>query len=139
MFNLDLEGDISNKEKTMSLNTEAIKAFLIFKGGEIDKTASLKRFSDQMDLFETLGEINQARIASAVGAVFDKWRTAAIRKEALVNFALSELNASIQNYDDLRRGVENYIRDNTGYRGKAIFGIRPGAGFIRWSDWAEKA
>lgn len=122
----------------MSLNTEAIKAFLILKSGEIDKSASIKKFSDQLDLFETLGDINQARIASAVAAVFDKWRSAPIRKEALINFSLSELNASISNYDDLRRGVEDYIKDNTGRQGKMLLGIRPGAGFVRWSDWSEK-
>ncbi len=122
----------------MSLNYNAVKPFVTFKNGEIDKAASIQKFTAQLDLFEILGETNQARIASAVSAVFDRWRNAPIRKEAVVNFSLTELNATIDTYDDLRRGIEEYLRANTGSRGKEIFGIRPGAGYLRWSDWAEK-
>ncbi len=114
-----------------------IKEFVVLNGNKIDKAASIKNFEKQLDVFELLTETNQARIASAVDSVFNKWRQKPIRKEALLSFSLNELCVTIDNYESIHKAVEIFIRSNTGARGKAIFGIRPGAGFIRWCDWSE--
>lgn len=124
----------------MNLNIQAIKAFLVTNNGALDKNATIKKFSQQLELFETLNDINHARIASAVSAVFDKWKGVPINKDGIISFCMAELSATPDTYSDLANGVSEFISSNTGEKGKAIFGLRRGvgSGYIRWIDWTGK-
>lgn len=119
----------------MNLDIDAVKKFIIFNGAKIDKEATIKKFTEKLNLFEAIEDVNKTRIACCIGAVFDNWKSTPIRKDALINFTLKELNVSIETYDNFKSGIEKYLKANTGSKDKELFGIKSGVGFIRWSDW----
>lgn len=112
----------------------AVKLFAIYDNGVLDKAATRAAFNKHLEIFDMLKGTDKARIACAISIVFTKWRGKAIMKDALVNLSLMELKVNPDSFDDMKKGIIEFLRENTGPKGKMLFGIKHGAGFIRWSD-----
>ncbi len=122
------------------VNINALKAYMVVDDNtkQIDYKRSCERLIADLKDYENKQETSEARIASALAAVFDKFKGAQINKDALISFTMQELGASPETYGALSKGLTDYLKSNTGSRG-SLFGVRlgPGGGFFRWIDRPE--
>jgi len=117
-------------------NTEVNAAgiFAVYIDGELDIESSKKKFLHNLNMFDMIKHTNKAKIASCVAAVFDKWKGEAIPKDLVITSALFEIKADLDTIEEYKAGILAFLKKNTGPKGSSLFGIKPGAGYVKWSD-----
>lgn len=108
--------------------------FAVYVNGEIDIEESKKKFVHYLNMFDMIKHTNKAKIASCVHAVFEKWKGEAIPKDLVITSALFEIKADLDTIEEYKNGILAFLKKNTGPKGSALFGIKPGAGYVKWSD-----
>jgi len=104
-----------------------INDYLVVSSGSVDVEATVSNFRSALVKHLAERETEQATIALAVHAVFDKNRGQVISMPALTGLALQELNAQPENFAALTDRVQEYVRDHS--KGDAsLFVIAKGKG-----------
>lgn len=140
------------------LSFAVLTAFVVRDdAGALDFDATMKKFASRITEYEAAVSMESDQIGAAVHAVFDKYPGLSIPMDAVVNFALPDLNPTPDNHAILKERVKQYIRDNADHpeikdeETKAVitaaepdrtrdFAINKGkgGGVKRWADHAEK-
>jgi hypothetical protein len=119
--------------KNVEVNSAGV--FAVYVNGELDIEQSTKKFVHCLNMFDMIKHTNKAKIASCVAVIFDKWRGQAIPKDLVVTSALFEIKADLDTIEEYKAGILSYLKNNTGPKDSALFGIKPGAGYIKWSHY----
>ena len=110
--------------------------------GSVDQTATLAKFSKELDSFLQEIEQTDGLIAEAVNSVLDETGGSPVAKDNLVNrVVLQKLNATNESYSMIESRVRQFVKENTGKTredGKLLRSSRgTGGGICRWSDFSE--
>lgn len=81
--------------------------------GLIDEAASTATFTKALASLKVQRELEDGQIAKAVAAVFDKYKGASINLPGLCTYALMELGATPDNYNDMNEKIAEYVRANS--------------------------
>lgn len=118
---------------------QAIRLFLVTNGSEIDISATVGSFRDNLYDYEDTLKASEKLLSEAVSYVFDSVKGSMIAKSGLIMFTVSKLGANPANHKEVTLAVTDYIDANTGNRGDKLFGMRKGrnGGFFRHADRSE--
>lgn len=132
--------------KTINLSAFVVRNV----NGSVDQEGTLVKFAEFLSEWEAeVGEA-QAKIAVAVGAIFDEYRGACLNKAYLQGEVARRLGATPANWKEVSDGVDAYIKgnnqgevfeDGTQERPESIFVTKPGksGGTYRRADFKPKA
>ena len=109
------------------MNNISVSDYVVMSKGSVDVEATVSSFRAALVKHLAERETQNATIASAVHAVFDKNRGQVINMPALTGLALQELNAQPENYNTLSDRIQEYVREQS--KGDAsLFIITKGKG-----------
>lgn len=97
------------------LSFSALSDFVVRgAGGKLDFDATVEKFSTRLLEFEAVVGLESEQIGAAVHAVFDRFPGAnSINMDAIVGFALPNLNPTPDNHNILKDRIKDYIRINS--------------------------
>ncbi len=90
--------------------------------GTINLSASVDNFHSQLEMYRKTHRTALKRVASAVNSVFDEHRGTSFNLSAIQGFALTKLQATPDNWDELSELVAEYVRSDPNFE------IRKGRG-----------
>jgi len=108
-----------------------------FSDGSVDRDSTLERAEQALDAFIVETSEHDARLASVVGAVFDKLNGARANMPYVVSQCLSALGTKPEQFKQVAEDVANFIRASSGTRASgAVYRIAKGkgGGVSRWRD-----
>lgn len=82
------------------------------ESGKLDFDATMAAFAARLTDYEAAVGMETEQIANAVHSVFNKFPSINLTMDAIVSFALPDLNPTPDNHTILSARIKDYIRDN---------------------------
>lgn len=93
------------------------------ESGSVDVDATVTKFAGELQSYLNGVEALSGQIGTAVNAVFDEHKGAAINMPALVTLGLVKLNVTFDHYTEMSEAIADYVRSN-----KDVYLISKGKG-----------
>lgn len=104
--------------------------------GSLDLEATLEALSPKVVALVEKLDSDSLDIGNAVHAVFDMFKGSRMNTNAVVSFALQNLQVTPESAGELTSKIQEFIKLNSGEQGSSLFSTKRGrnGGVARWSD-----
>lgn len=119
----------------MSIDFSGLRKYVVFADdGSVDHEATVVRFRRALTAFDSAMTISKDKIAAAVNKVFDTHKGTNIA--GVLTFIKNNLDITPENCSWVEKKVVEYMKENSGEYGEALYGVGRGknGGTWRWSD-----